>query len=320
MEMTLQQIINLRAPLLLTGPTGAGKSYLAREIFTKSSIYQKKFITMHLASIKEDLIESELFGHVKGAFTGATEKRAGYLQEAMHGTLFLDEIGELSLEAQKKLLYFLEERRFTPIGSSSSLNFDGRIIMATNKNIDQMLREGKMREDFYFRIKTFQFELKALRDHTQELPHLLRVIFQSLEEKYQLPKITLTKEAFDLIAKHPWVGNIRELKNTIEFIVLTNETTQLTARLIDHFLEKLPKSTNGSAQLESSLSAPEYHLALESFEKTYLSLKLEENHGKINQTARAIKISKTALIYKMRAYDLNVQTQNRNELRCQLAS
>lgn len=317
MEMTFEQTINLKAPLLISGPTGAGKSHLAQTIFHQSSIYKKKFITMHMASIKEDLLESELFGHMKGSFTGASEKRVGYLQEAMQGTLFLDEIGELSLEAQKKLLYLLEERKFTPIGSSSALFFDGRLIMATNKNIDQMLVEGKLREDFYFRIKTFQYQQKALKDSLENLPNILKQIFCDLEQRYELPKITLSKEAFNLIADLPWGGNIRELKNTIEFIVLTNETTQLSSR---HFAQIAKEKINDRSQIPNILAAGTYHEAICEFEKSYLSLKLHENHGRINQTARAIKISKTALIYKMRAYEINVQTLKDHPLRCQLAS
>lgn len=317
MEMTFEQIINLKAPLLISGPTGAGKSHLAQEIFLQSSIYKKKFITMHMASIKEDLLESELFGHMKGAFTGASEKRVGYLQEAMQGTLFLDEIGELSLEGQKKLLYLMEERKFTPVGSSSALCFDGRILMATNKNIDQMLLEGKLREDFYFRIKTFQYQLKPLKDSLENLPGILKQVFCDLEQRYQLPKITLSKEAFNLISELPWTGNIRELKNTIEFIVLTNETTQLSSR---HFSQLIREKINSGAQLTALQKRETYHEAMSEFEKSYLSLKLQENHGRINQTARAIKISKTALIYKMRAYELNVQMLKDPSPRCLLAS
>lgn len=179
--------LNIKAPLLITGETGTGKSYLARELFNQSSICKEKFLTVHLASLKEDLIESELFGHKKGAFTGALENKAGYLFEVGTGTLFLDEIGELSLEAQKKLLYLMEEKKFTPVGSNSALDFRGRIIMATNQDLKQLVSERRFREDLFYRISTFHLQLKTLRDDPEVMLKTIQNILENSKNCIFLP-------------------------------------------------------------------------------------------------------------------------------------
>ena len=180
----LQKLINISSPLLITGETGTGKSVLAKKIFSEAKIHREKFLTVHLASLKEDLIESELFGYKKGAFTGALECKNGYLKDVGNGTLFLDEIAELSLDAQKKLLYVLEEKKFTPLGSTSAIDFRGRIIMATNRNLEQMVKEGLFREDLYYRITVFKLELSKLTHDEACFADSAHFIFKELKNKY----------------------------------------------------------------------------------------------------------------------------------------
>lgn len=304
MDQEMMKYLNLKSPLLITGETGTGKSHLARELFKHSSIFKSKFVTAHLASLKEDLIESELFGHRKGAFTGALENKHGYLQGAQEGTLFLDEIGELSLESQKKLLYLLEEKKFNPVGSSVAIDFRGRIIMATNRNLLEMVRQKTFREDLYYRIKIFQIELRPIRDDQQRLSRHIEELFENLKRSHGLPYARLSTNAKNFLLNGHWKGNIRELagvleyalvmglKNQIEVEDFPSNEAQVCESLVSEssFLERLPEN---------------FHQGMEHFEELFIKSALVKNRGRINETARKIGISKTTLIQKAKKYRIN---------------
>ena len=189
MSFHYKKIINLSAPLLITGETGTGKSKAAKEIYNQSIIFKEKYLTVHLASLKDDLLESELFGHKRGAFTGAVESKNGYLRDVGRGTLFLDEIGELSLDSQKKLLYLLEEKKFTALGSTEAVDFNGRIIMATNKNLKEMVQNGLFREDLYYRISIFELKLPSLRSDKNLLKSSIHEMFHVLKNNHKCAHI-----------------------------------------------------------------------------------------------------------------------------------
>ncbi|MBC7427913.1 MAG: sigma-54-dependent Fis family transcriptional regulator [Bacteriovorax sp.] len=299
--MDYKKFINLSVPLLITGETGTGKSVLAKKIFEQSHIHREKFLTVHLASLKEELIESELFGHKKGAFTGAVEVQNGYLKDTGAGTLFLDEIGELSLDSQKKLLYLLEEKKFTPLGSTAVQEFRGRIILATNRNLEKMVNEGSFREDLFYRITVFNLHLPALAVNKDLLRESIRSIFFELKSKYRKHQCTLSGETLDYLVGLEWKGNFRELRNTLEYAVVMNEKSALG--ILD-FPRKI--STKPLLKEDFISTFPEdFSASLELFEEMYLKAMFQKHAGKVNETARRLGMSKTTLIHKARKYQIN---------------
>lgn len=261
-------------------------------------------MTMHLASLKEELLESEFFGHKKGSFSGALENRNGYLAEVGEGTLFLDEIGELSLESQKKLLYLLEEKLFTPVGSHLPLPFKGRIIMATNRNLSEMVAEKKFREDLFSRISTFHIRMPSLSDDKQNLKRLIDEIFQKLKIEHLQPYAHLSQESYEYLMNNKWRSNIRELKKSLEYALLMSEKNQIQ---IKDFPGVEPQIANQNFQVdEFLLSLPDdFNESLEQFERMYLNSRFLKFNGKVNETARLLGVSKTTLIQKAKKYQIN---------------
>lgn len=298
------KFINITSPLLIRGETGTGKSFLARQIFEASSTAKERFLTVHLASLKEDLLESELFGHRKGAFTGAIENNQGYLKEAGRGTLFLDEIGELSLEAQKKLLYLLEEKKFTPVGSSQVFTFEGRIIMATNRDLEIMVKNGQFREDLYFRLSVFQIHLKPLAQ-IKERESILDSIFLQLKRSHSQPYKQLSDDLRKYLLNQKWAGNIRELKNTLEYALVLSEGREVLISDLPPVATAVPQNRAPDSNIPFFCNTDDYAESLELFEKVFFGQALEKYQGKVNLTARKLGISKTTLISKARKYGIN---------------
>jgi DNA-binding NtrC family response regulator len=302
----VKKLLNISSPILITGASGTGKSFLAKKIFNLSTINQEKFLIVHLASLKEDLLESELFGHRRGSFTGAIENKNGYLKDVGSGTLFLDEIGELSLEAQKKLLYLLEEKKYTPIGSTAALNFDGRLIMATNRDLQVMVNEGKFREDLYFRLSLFHIELESIAIDKIKLHKDILRNFETYKNEYKKTSLQMSPEVLTLLLSSPWRGNYRELKNCLHYMVALSEDNILYKK--DFPIGFLTKQSLRTATNEENFIAQfptEYGKALENFEEWYLKGMLERFSGKINETARTLGMSKTTLINKARKYKID---------------
>lgn len=301
-----KKIINVNAPILITGPSGTGKSQLAHKIFSHSKINRDKFLVLHLASIKDDLVEGELFGHKKGAFTGATENRIGYFQEVGTGTLFLDEVGELSLESQKKLLYILEEKKFTPVGSTIAHEFKGRLIVATNKNLKEMVVKGLFREDLYYRLNVFHLELDSISADKEKLRSEIHILFGNMKNFYNKNHLRLNSEVENLLVNCEWPGNYRELKNCLEYMVVMSEG--LVVKMEDLpkcFLQKL-NLNQASGEVDFIANFPQnYNLAIEKFEEWYFRAMLNHFAGKVNFTARKLGVSKTTLINKARKYQIN---------------
>ncbi len=306
MKHFLKRYANISSPILITGPTGTGKSKLAQDLFAAATINREKFLTLHLASVKEELIESELFGHVKGAFTGAFENKLGYFREVGHGTLFLDEIGELSHEAQKKLLYLLEEKKFTPVGSTTAFDFKGRIMLATNKNLKELVRAGKFREDLYYRLNIFPIELLPISLDKEVLCSKIFEIFQQMKERFNKKELQISEQVKSLLLQALWKGNFRELKNCCEYMVVMSEGTLVQKEHLPiWFIEEISLK-NAVGEKEFLASFPEdYNLAVERFEAWYLEEKLKKFGGRVNQTSRQLGISKTALIYKAKKYKIS---------------
>lgn len=231
------------ASVLIVGESGAGKDVFSRIIHQYSNRKQKKYIAVNCAAIPEGTIESELFGHVKGSFTGAERDRRGYFAEADNGTIFLDEVGELPYTMQAKLLRVIENGEFLPVGASTAVKVDVRIVAATNVNLLKAVEQGRFRSDLYYRLNQINITVPSLRERQEDIPLLFRYFCSELAEKYNIPRISLSPEAVDYLKSYPWRGNVRELKNIAERISLLEMNREIDAQRLKTYIppmERLP--------------------------------------------------------------------------------
>jgi DNA-binding NtrC family response regulator len=222
--------------VLVTGENGVGKEHFPRIIHDHSLRKNKKFFAVNCGAIPDGTIDSELFGHEKGAFTGAIERREGYFSVANGGTLFLDEVGELPLSTQARLLRVLETGEYIPVGASEVKRTDVRIVAATNVNIEQAIKDGKFREDLYYRLNSVNIAVPALRDRGNDIISLFKKFVLELSEKYKMPPIRLTQEAQDIILSYSWPGNVRQLKNLAENMMVTSEEREISDEILRMYL------------------------------------------------------------------------------------
>lgn len=248
------------ASVLIVGESGAGKDVFSRIIHQNSDRKQKKYIAVNCAAIPEGTIESELFGHVKGSFTGAERDRKGYFAEADKGTIFLDEVGELPYTMQAKLLRVLENGEFLPVGASSAVKVDVRIIAATNVNLLKAVEHGRFRSDLYYRLNQININVPSLRERQEDIPILFRFFCSELADKYNIPRISLTPQALEYLKSYPWRGNVRELKNIAERMSLLEMNREVDIQTLKTYIppiERLPvlfKSEEASADASDIIS------------------------------------------------------------------
>lgn len=291
--------------ILITGRTGTGKSHLAREVHDFSPRREAKFVTINLATLSENLIESELFGHEKGAFSGADQKRVGKLESANGGTAFLDEIGELPPRLQTKLLEALNSHTISPVGSNREVALNIRIIAATNRDLKKMVQEGLFREDLYFRLNAFQIELAGLSANPERIASLASRFACAAAEKQEKAAVDLAPEFIEQLKLYPWPGNVRELKNCIEFAVAVSPNGRLTPDCLPPYVHSaFPETERGAAQ---AAFPTDYRLAKSHFERLYLHEILRRFQGRINLTAKETGLSKVTLIEKIRRYEIDVK-------------
>ena len=238
------QVAPTNLSILITGESGVGKDVFSRIIHensTRKHVRQGRgLISVNCGAIPEGTIESELFGHVKGAFTGADRSRKGYFEEADGGTIFLDEIGELPLAMQVKLLRVLENGEIIPVGSSTPQKIDVRVVAATNVDIVRAVREGRFREDLYYRLNQLSIYLPPLRERKEDIPLLFRKFSSDVAEKYHMPPIVLTEDARTMLMNYPWYGNVRELKNITEQIAVVETERTITPDILQNYLAYIP--------------------------------------------------------------------------------
>jgi DNA-binding NtrC family response regulator len=293
-------------PILITGPTGTGKSRLAKEIHKHSKQSESLFIQVNIASLNENLFESEIFGHCKGAFTNAHAAKSGFCGSVGAGSLFLDEIGDLSLQKQASLLKLIDERLYYPVGSNEEKKFMGRLIFATNKNLEEMVAEKTFREDLYFRIRYISYQLEPISIDKQGLA--LKIWSEINNKKLEWSNYE-TRFSNDLIQRlklYDWPGNYRELKNTIDYFFHLNKA-QLN-------ISDLPYWIKEKGTLEITTNKSMFKLALADFEREFLSRELEINNGKINQTALVTGINKVTLISKLKKYGIDRRQYKFNQI------
>ncbi len=299
----LRQQLALAAPtngrVLIYGESGTGKELIAHALHQQSLRSSDPFIEVNCAAIPEELIESELFGHVKGAFTGATDDKIGKFAKADRGTVFLDEIGDMSLRTQAKVLRVLETQRFERVGGSDATEVDVRVIAATNKNIDDEIAKGNFREDLFYRLNVIPFYVPALRERVEDIPVLARYFAQEFSREYGRKERILSNDAIDALVKYSWPGNVRELKNLMERVVIMTSAVRIELRHLPAFLLREGPPSDESSTLPSSLES-----ARKAYERDFILRKLEENHGNITHTARALGLERSHLYRKMKALQI----------------
>jgi two-component system nitrogen regulation response regulator NtrX len=285
--------------VLIRGESGTGKELIARAIHRHSARRDKPFVVVNCAAIPEELIESELFGHERGAFTGATAQRRGKFELADGATIFLDEVGDMSLKTQAKVLRVLQEQTFERVGGSESLTVDVRVIAASNKDLLEEIRRGAFREDLYYRLSVIPFEVPPLRERQEDIPILARYFLQSFCQEHGKPEQDLSPEAMQLLVDYHWPGNVRELRNVIERMVI-----MVAAKTIQPF-DLLPSLRRGGARREV-WPIPDGTLreARSRFEREFILRRLEENQWNVTRTAERLGIERSNLHRKMRAYGI----------------
>jgi two-component system nitrogen regulation response regulator NtrX len=290
---------------LIYGENGTGKELVARAIHAQSLRAQGPFVEVNCAAIPEELIESELFGHIKGAFTGALAARKGKFELADGGTLFLDEVGDMSLKTQAKVLRALQEQRVEPVGGAGTVSVDVRVIAATNKNLEEEIRAGRFREDLYFRLSVIPFQVPSLRERREDVPLLARHFMEVLSAEHGRRPREITGEVLQLLSQLAWPGNVRELRNIIERLVIMTpgeriELRHLPASLIESAAAAGPAAgVLGVGEAEGTLAA-----AREEFERRYILRKYHECGGNMSRTAEALGVERSNLYRKMKAYGL----------------
>ena len=303
---TVKQAAESDARILITGENGAGKEVIARAIHQCSPRADGPFVDVNCAAIPETLIESELFGHEKGAFTDAVSTRKGRFELAHGGTLFLDEVGDMSLPAQAKVLRVIQEQKIERLGGEKTIETDVRIIAATNQDLESAFEEGRFRQDLYFRLNVIPIHVPPLRERPEDIPMLLCHFLKILKRE-----LTLEKDALELLSSHDWPGNVRELKNLAERIAVMHVGDRVNASDLEKLFNKKQKKAqnNGNFPPESikeleGLIERNYNDARDSFEKIYLEFQLFKNNGIISRTAEAIGIYPSNLHAKLRKYNI----------------
>lgn len=297
----IQKTAPTNATVLIIGESGTGKELIARAIHGRSLRSREKFIQVNCAAIPEELIESELFGHEKGSFTGAMERKLGKFEQADGGTIFLDEVGDMSLKTQSKVLRVLEEGEVQKVGSSKIGKVDVRVIAATNKDLKEEIGEGRFRDDLYFRLNVVPIHSPPLREKKEDIPLLIEYFCRNYAEEDNFRMKRYSAEALEAMTVHPWKGNVRELKNTVERLLIMTEADVIEKK-------DLPEMFRGEAKI--TLPEPKPVMTLKDFrelaEKDFILAKLEQNDWNISQTAREIDTPRSNLYKKLAQYGIKI--------------
>jgi DNA-binding NtrC family response regulator len=300
---TADQVAGADVTVLIHGESGTGKELLAREMHDRSPRKKAAFVAVNCAALPDTLIESELFGHEKGAFTGASEQRKGKFELAHGGTLFLDEIGDMNPLTQAKVLRAIEERRIERLGGSASIACDVRLISATHKDLSTEVEAGHFRQDLFYRLKVVTLDIPPLRQHREDLPLLIQSFVSMFAARHKKSDLSLSSEALERLAEHVWPGNVRELRNVIEGCVVLNRsgTIQASDLPVEVRLPNRASASNVSATAaaDSLLDLP-YKEAKRKFEVNYIAARLQENNGNVSRTAVQIGLHRQSLQQKLR--------------------
>jgi two-component system nitrogen regulation response regulator NtrX len=300
LKQEIARVASADARVLITGENGTGKELVARAVHRLSTRADSPLVEVNCAAIPEELIESELFGHVRGSFTGASDDRRGKFEEADGATLFLDEIGDMSARTQAKVLRALQEGRFTRVGGTRSISSDARILSATNKNLTEEIRRGTFREDLFFRLAVVPIEVPALRDRGEDVALLARHFLEQASQRFGRRPKTLSPGTLEALAAYRWPGNVRELKNLMERLMILSPSPEI-----------LPEDLPPEFRRESGALPPDATLreAREDFERRYILTTLRRCRGNVTRAAESLGIERSNLYRKLKAFGLEVERE-----------
>ncbi len=300
MLRSAKMVASTDVTVLITGETGTGKELLAKALQSRSPRIQKPFITLNCAALPESLVESELFGHRRGAFTGAVSNQTGRLQAADGGTLFMDEVDSLPLPVQAKLLRFLETGEIQPVGDTQPMNVDVRVIAATNTNLEERIAQGEFRKDLYYRLNVVPLEIPPLRERMGDIHLLLHHFMRVFAVEHKLPPSTFSKAALARLQDHSWPGNVRELRNVCERLSIL-----LAGRTIEE--NNLPHEIlfPGASAQKGQFVLPDSGIELDKVELDLIRQALARTKGNRTRAARLLGISRDTLLYRMQKYGIN---------------
>jgi two-component system nitrogen regulation response regulator NtrX len=299
----LRQQIGLMAPtngrVLIFGESGCGKELIARAIHSGGPRRDRVFIELNCAAIPEDFIESELFGYRHGAVAGESPEKRGTFERADGGTLFLDEVGDMSLKMQAKVLRALDEGRFTPVGATSPVQVDVRVIAATNKNLEEEIARGNFREDFFYRLNVIPFFVPPLRERKEDIPLLAREFLREFGREYGRPRVDIAEDAIASLQQYHWPGNVRELKNVIERVLILNpQALRIERRHLPALAHRGGKKSEDFSTLQQ---------AREAYERDYILKKIDDCHGNVTRAAEALGLERSHLYRKMKSLGITVR-------------
>jgi transcriptional regulator with PAS, ATPase and Fis domain len=300
------RIKNSPVTIMITGESGTGKEVLARYIHFTSSRRDGKFVSINCAALSETLLLSELFGHERGAYTGAIERQIGKFEIADKGTLFLDEIGDMSLDIQAKLLRVIEENSFERVGGTRRISVDARIVVATNRDLSQLIAEGRFREDLYYRINVMSFHLPPIRTRREDIPVLIDHFVQKYNRRYNKKVECFSREAVDALTEHSWPGNVRELENVVNQVVLLSEGRVVGVRDLKGSTFRgrsedcPPLDVTGTRSFKEAMAE-----VVERYESQIVWRSLEKNAFNRSKTARELSVTRKTLAEKIRKYGLS---------------
>lgn len=299
-QRAAQIVAGTDVTVLITGETGTGKELLASAIHQHSKRREAPFITINCAALPENLIESELFGYRKGAFTGADHDHAGWVRSAAGGTLFLDEIGEIPLAIQAKLLRFLESGEYQPVGQAKTEKVDVRICTATNQDLATLVEKGQFRADLYYRLNVVPLQLPPLRERKEDIIPLIKQISARLAKEHKLKTPQYSSSAVKLLSKYHWPGNVRELRNVCERLLVLLNGQQVSEHNLPIEIRQGQRKTSNEP-----FTLPDNGLRLEELEMSMINQALDKSHGNQSKAARLLGLTRSTLIYRMKKFAIN---------------
>ncbi|QDT92572.1 sigma-54-dependent transcriptional regulator [Gimesia algae] len=297
-----RRVAQTDSTVLITGESGTGKELIAEALHRNSPRAAEQFVTVNMAAVPEHLVESELFGHTKGSFTGATESRRGRFEAAHHGTLFIDEIGDFKLESQAKLLRVLENHTITPIGSNEDREVDVRVVAATSHHLEKLVEEGRFREDLYYRLNVINLKLPPLRERNEDIALLIDSFLNQICKQVHRERPELSPELQQYLVKHTWPGNVRQLRNCLESMIVLSESGLLT-------LDDLPDMLRNGDAVYDGIMIPE-GIRLEELERRAIQQTLSYNHGNRTHSAKSLGMSVRTLQRKLKAWGIREQANS----------